>query len=243
MGFMQRAAASASKSVPQDGKITKKRKQDHKARREQLEDARIQALIQEAVDKREATRQVALEKHASADTHWKLDEKWNMGKDQVTTNHLDIVYVGYGDIDSIRETGVVEEAPGNGRMSTKQKTKTEKQACLERFYNIVLSRTNRLTLQEPEHDETENESDSFSSEGEDTHGKRKERHDGDDGDDSDASSSPNRSRSQSRSRRAADGGKVKEIRDKGKNKRPRFDRTRSTSSTKSRGQKKGPPRG
>ncbi|KAF4585728.1 Zinc finger domain-containing protein, CCHC-type [Ophiocordyceps camponoti-floridani] len=186
MGFMQRAAASASKSVPQDGKISKKRKQDHKARREQFEDARIQALIQEAVDNREATRQVALEKHASADTHWKLDDKWNMAKNQGPAEQLDIVYVGYGDIDSTRETGVVEEAPGNGRMSTKQKKNTEKQ--------------------EPAHDETDNESDNFSSEGEDTHRKRKERHDGDD---SDASSSQNRSRSRSRSRRAADGGKAK----------------------------------
>ncbi|RCI09893.1 hypothetical protein L249_8422 [Ophiocordyceps polyrhachis-furcata BCC 54312] len=120
MRFMQRAAASASS----DG--VKKRKLDDSSALGRINTQIDEALIQAALDDQEATRQAALEKQKSADTHWKL-EQWNAVKGKGSAiSQLNVVYVGYGDIDSSRESGDTEDAPAKGRTSTRMGARSDR---------------------------------------------------------------------------------------------------------------------
>ncbi|RDA86700.1 hypothetical protein CP532_4184 [Ophiocordyceps camponoti-leonardi (nom. inval.)] len=182
MRFMQRAAASASS----DG--VKKRKLDDPTALGRINAQIDEALIKAALDNQEATRQAALEKQNSADTHWRLD-KWSEVKGEGSaTTQLNVVYVGYGDIDSSRESGETEDAPAKGRTSTRAKKKPDSKACLD-----------PLTAWRDDSNDQSNED-------AEAHGKRKIRHDSDD---SEASSPKDRSHAQSRSRRFGGDGKAK----------------------------------
>lgn len=133
MKFMQRAAASASSAAsPDSGGGSKKRKYDRLPAQGRFDAQIDQALIQAALDNQEATRQAALEKHAAADTHWTLDNTWHEAATaDATSTPLNVVYVGYGDIDSDNESGDVEDAPAKGRTSTQVDKNTSRKARLD----------------------------------------------------------------------------------------------------------------
>ncbi|KAG5930402.1 hypothetical protein E4U42_001648, partial [Claviceps africana] len=118
MKFMQRAVASASSagSPDSDGPSMKKRKVDRSPAPGRIDPNIDQALIQAALDDQEATRQAALEKHSAADTHWVLKTKIDEAQRQKQSRPLNVVYVGYGDIDSDDNN---EDNPAEGRTSTK----------------------------------------------------------------------------------------------------------------------------
>ncbi|KAG5935394.1 hypothetical protein E4U53_000441 [Claviceps sorghi] len=117
MKFMQRAVASASSagSPDSDGPSLKKRKVDRSPGPGRIDPNIDQALIQAALDDQEATRQAALEKHSAADTHWVLKMKIDEAQTQKQSRPLNIVYVGYGEIDSDDNN---EDNPAKGRTST-----------------------------------------------------------------------------------------------------------------------------
>ncbi|PFH59625.1 hypothetical protein XA68_12087 [Ophiocordyceps unilateralis] len=186
MKFMQRSVASASESASQEGKTSsKKRKHGYSSEQGRADSKIDEALIQTALENQEAARQAALAKHTAADSHWKLEDKWNVVKGQgSTTKQLNVVYVGYGDIDSSLESGDTEEAPAKGRTSTRQDKKVGGQ------------------LDEPQNDQTDDESDNSSLDGSETRRKRKDRHD------SDASSSQDRSRTSETGTKACRGGRA-----------------------------------
>lgn len=127
MKFMQRAVASASSTGSPDSDVpsNKKRKLDHSPAPGRIDTNIDQALIQAALDDQEATRQAALAKHSAADTHWVL--KTNFEKPQIKkqSNPLNIVYVGYGDIDSSNDSGDNEDDPAEGRTYQKRSKKAE----------------------------------------------------------------------------------------------------------------------
>ena len=84
-----------------------------------------QAAIQAALDDQEAKRQAALEKHGvGADTHWVLKTAFSQA--QPAKAPMNIVYVGYGDIDTSDDSGDNEDAPAKGRTSTKDYKKKPK---------------------------------------------------------------------------------------------------------------------
>ncbi|RDA90667.1 hypothetical protein CP533_4670 [Ophiocordyceps camponoti-saundersi (nom. inval.)] len=127
MKFMQRAVASASS----DG--AKKRKLDDTSIGGRIDAQIDEAIIKAALENQEATRQAALEKQDAADTHWRL-EKWNAVKGEGSAvSKLNVVYVGYGDIDSSREPGDIEDAPAKGRTSTRAEKTLKSKACLARL--------------------------------------------------------------------------------------------------------------
>lgn len=117
MKFMQRAAASASSngSPGSDVPSSKKRKLDYSPAPGRINPNIDHALIQAALNDQEATRQAALAKHSAADTHWIL--KTNIGKsqDKKQSHPLNIVYVGYGDIDASKDSDENEDNPAEGR--------------------------------------------------------------------------------------------------------------------------------
>lgn len=128
MKFMQRAAASAG-STPgsdTDGHSAKKRKIAHQEMTDRRFSAHIdQALFQAANDERDAARQAALKKHAAAaDTFWTLDTDW--AKKPPTTRSLNVVHVGYGELDSSEE----EDDPKVARTSTSDYKKAKAKVCL-----------------------------------------------------------------------------------------------------------------
>ncbi|POR34836.1 Uncharacterized protein TPAR_04958 [Tolypocladium paradoxum] len=205
MKFMQRAAASASSAGSPDSEApsSKKRKLKGSPAESRINANIDRALIQAALDGEEATRQAALAKHSSADTHWVLSNTLDKAKAGKTTNRpLNIVYVGYGDMDSSDGSGDNEDAPAKGRTSTK-------------------------STSDQEHESADGDSDDQSSEESDEpKRKRKSRHS------SEAADSPlaqDRSRSQSRSRHSAEGARAKEFRDKRKKKEVRLNQLVSIS--------------
>lgn len=125
MKFMQRAAASASSNGSPDSDVpsSKKRKLDHSPAPGRIDPNIDQALIQAALDDQEATRQAALAKHSAADTHWTLKTKFDTS--QSKKHPLNIVYVGYGEIDSPNDSGDNEDNPTEGRTYSKRSKKTE----------------------------------------------------------------------------------------------------------------------
>ena len=130
MKFMQRAAASSaaasSPATDSEDQTSKRRKLQHGAAAQTRFNAEIdQASIQAANDEREAKRQVALEKHATAaDTHWVLRN--NVKKDRAARmlrKPMRVVYVGYGNCDLSDEEGL--DDPRAGRTSTKKPESTK----------------------------------------------------------------------------------------------------------------------
>ncbi|UKZ54972.1 hypothetical protein TrVGV298_008787 [Trichoderma virens] len=124
MKFMQRAVASAPSPQSDDSsQSSKKRKLRHsasKAAEERVSALIDQASIKAALEDQEAKRQAALAQHTATGAHWVLNtklDKLNAGKPSEPS--LNIVYVGYGDIDSSNESGG-EDAPQSGRTSTRK---------------------------------------------------------------------------------------------------------------------------
>ncbi|KAI6772050.1 hypothetical protein HG530_003008 [Fusarium avenaceum] len=116
MKFMQRAVASENSSPASETHSSKKRKTAHSPVAGRLDLNIDQAAIQAALDAQETTRQTALEQHVGADTRWVLDS--NITSSKATSQSktpLNVVYVGYGDIDSSNDSGDNEDAPSNGQ--------------------------------------------------------------------------------------------------------------------------------
>ncbi|PHH68214.1 hypothetical protein CDD82_720 [Ophiocordyceps australis] len=118
MKFMQRAAASTDPNS--DNSCSKKRKANGSSVQGRLDVNIDQALIQAAIDQQEATRQAALKEHSLVDTQWTMNntlrqKSWNEAEEKP----LDIVYVGYCDIDSANQMDNNMEAPATGLTSTK----------------------------------------------------------------------------------------------------------------------------
>lgn len=129
MKFMQRAAASASSTASADSDVSsaKKRKLDHSPAPGRINPNIDRAVIQAALDEEEATRQAALAKHSSVDTHWVLDSSFVGAKSgKAPEPSLNVVYVGYGDWDSDNGSGG-EDVITKGRTSTRP-VKAAKQA-------------------------------------------------------------------------------------------------------------------
>lgn len=119
MKFMQRAMASASSAGSSDSDVpsSKKRKLDQSLAPGRIDPNINQALIQAALHDQEAARQAALAKHSAADTHWVLKMKVDEAQSQKESRPLNVVYVGYGEIDSDDDNN--EDSPAKGRTSTK----------------------------------------------------------------------------------------------------------------------------
>ncbi|ODA82848.1 hypothetical protein RJ55_01357 [Drechmeria coniospora] len=212
MKFMQRAAASASStaSPDSDGNSSKKRKLHHSPAEGKFSANIDRALIQAALDEEEAARQAALQRHAAHDTHWVLDGSWDKSNPGSQANgSLNVVYVGYGDIDSSTESGDVNDAPTKGRTSTKPDKKTE----------IEESKTAPTTGDDDSSDQSSEESD-------EPKRKRRSRHSMDN---SNSSLRSDRSRSQSRPRQPAERATANELRHKRRQKDIRLNQLTSIS--------------
>ncbi|CEI38964.1 hypothetical protein FVEN_g10052 [Fusarium venenatum] len=129
MKFMQRAVASENSSPASETHSSKKRKTDHSSPAGRLDLNIDQAAIQAALDAQETKRQEALEKHVGADTRWVLNNSFAGSKatSQAKTP-MNVVYVGYGDIDSSNDSGDNEDALTAGRTSTNSSKKANNQA-------------------------------------------------------------------------------------------------------------------
>lgn len=135
MKFMQRAVASASSSSPQSddsSQNSKKRKLRHSAAtaaEERVSALIDQASIKAALEDQEAKRQAALAQHTATGAHWVLNTKLDkLNACRPSEPALNVIYVGYGDIDSSDESGG-EDAPQIGRTSTRKPKVEENQAC------------------------------------------------------------------------------------------------------------------
>ncbi|KAM3469024.1 hypothetical protein MY5147_007382 [Beauveria neobassiana] len=148
-----------------------------------------QASVDAAMQAQEAKRKAALEQHATGDTHWVLNTKFEKsltGKPSKVPRK--IVYVGYGDIDSENESGDGEDVAANGRTSThKPKPKNE-------------------SAQNPSDDESGDESGQGSDDSEESQPRKRK--------DTGPQREQSRSRSKSRTRPTAAEVKAKELRDK-----------------------------
>ncbi|KAF4955013.1 hypothetical protein FGADI_4852 [Fusarium gaditjirri] len=116
MKFMQRAVASENSSPDSETQSSKKRKTGHSPAAGRLDLNIDQAAIKAALDAQETKRQEALEKHAGADTHWVLDNPLaGLKAASHTKAPLNVVYVGYGDMDSSNDSGDNEDVPRNAQ--------------------------------------------------------------------------------------------------------------------------------
>ncbi|TFB05330.1 hypothetical protein CCMA1212_002838 [Trichoderma ghanense] len=128
MKFMQRAVASAASSPQPDesSQTSKKRKLKHSATaaaEERISALIDQASIKAAIEEQEAKRQAALALHTATGAHWVLNTKLDkLNASKPSEPSLNVVYVGYGDIDSSNESGG-EDAPQSGRTSTRKPKK------------------------------------------------------------------------------------------------------------------------
>ncbi|QPH01796.1 hypothetical protein C2857_005999 [Epichloe festucae Fl1] len=208
MKFMQRAVASTSSSgsPDSDAPSVKKRKLGQSPAPGRIDPNIDQALIQAALDDQEATRQAALEKHSAADSHWVLKTRLDKPQSQKQSRPLNIVYVGYGDVDSDDNN---EDSSAEGRTSTKP------------------LKQNEGTKGQETSDSTDESSRSSADDGSNTNRKRKNR-----SSDANSNTSNNfvRSRSQSRSRSDKESIRAKEFRDKRKKKEVRLNNLTSISS-------------
>lgn len=130
MKFMQRAIASSSAaaSPESDSHSAKKRKLDHGSPAGRLSMDFDQASVDAAMQAQEAKRKTALDQHTASDTHWVLNLKLEKSTvPRPTKAARQIVYVGYGDIDSENDSG--EDVAANGRTST-HKPKPKSEVCL-----------------------------------------------------------------------------------------------------------------
>ncbi|RGP81613.1 zinc finger domain-containing cchc-type [Fusarium longipes] len=129
MKFMQRAVASENSSPASETHSSKKRKTDHSPVAGRLDLNIDQATIQAALDAQETKRQEALEKHVGADTRWVLNNAFAGSKaTSRAATPMNVVYVGYGDIDSSNDSGDNEDVPAAGRTSTNSFKKAKTQA-------------------------------------------------------------------------------------------------------------------
>ncbi|KAL7822376.1 hypothetical protein V8C26DRAFT_388681 [Trichoderma gracile] len=132
MKFMQRAVASAASSPQPDesSQASKKRKLKHSATaaaEERISAMIDQASIKAAIEEQEAKRQAALALHSATGAHWVLNTKLDkLNASKPSEPSLNVVYVGYGDIDSDNESGG-EDAPQSGRTSTRKPKVVEDQ--------------------------------------------------------------------------------------------------------------------
>ncbi|EXV04207.1 zinc knuckle domain protein [Metarhizium robertsii] len=209
MKFMQRAAASASSngSPGSDVPSSKKRKLDYSPAPGRINPNIDHALIQAALNDQEATRQAALAKHSAADTHWVLKTNIDKSQDKKQSHPLNIVYVGYGDIDASKDSDENEDNPAEGRTYHKPlKTEQSNERCNSDKSGDESRRT------------SDDESDSIGRDhttGSSDENKRM---------------ATSRSRSQSRSRHSHQASKAKEFRDKRKKKEVRLNKLTSISS-------------
>ncbi|KAM0222552.1 hypothetical protein ACHAPQ_002199 [Fusarium lateritium] len=202
MKFMQRAVASENSSPASETHSSKKRKTAHSPESGRFDLNIDQAAIQAALDAQETTRQTALEQHVGADTRWVLDG--NITSSKATSQSktpLNVVYVGYGDIDSSNDSGDNEDAPSNARTSTNSFKKAINQAC------------------RPLHDEEDSEDEDSDDADTPVHGQKRKP----------SSDSPSRSRSRSQSRPNAESLKAKEFRERRKKKEVKLTKPTSIS--------------
>jgi hypothetical protein len=108
---------------------SKKRKFDHSPAPGRINPNIDQALIKAALDDQEATRQAALAKHSATDTHWVLKTNFGQPQSKKQSHPLNIVYVGYGDIDTSNDATENEDDAAQGRTYNKRPQTTEK-VCL-----------------------------------------------------------------------------------------------------------------
>ncbi|KAG8419932.1 hypothetical protein J3458_004760 [Metarhizium acridum] len=209
MKFMQRAAASAPSngSSGSDVSSSKKRKLDHSPAPGRINPNIDHALIQAALDDQEATRQAALAKHSAADTHWVLKTNIDKSHGKRQSHPLNIVYVGYGDIDASKDSDENEDNPAEGRTYHKP-LKTEQST----------GRGNSDKSGDESSRTSDDESDSIG------------RNHRTGSSDENKRMTPSRSRSQSQSRQSHRASKAKEFRDKRKKKEVRLNKLTSISS-------------
>ncbi|KAF4470173.1 Zinc finger domain-containing CCHC-type [Fusarium albosuccineum] len=130
MKFMQRAVASGNSSPDPEAHSAKKRKLGHSPATGRIDVNIDEAAIKAALSDQEAKRQAALDKHVGGDTHWVLNNAWSGSKAASNSKQpLNVVYVGYGDIDSSNDSGDNEDAPARGRTSTGNYKSSKNQAC------------------------------------------------------------------------------------------------------------------
>lgn len=125
MKFMQRAIASNSNAASPESETSsaKKRKLDHGSPAGRLSMDFDQASVDAAMNAQEAKRKAALQQHATGDTHWVLNTKFEKPTAAKPAKApRKIVYVGYGDIDSENDSGDGEDVAANGRTSTHKPT-------------------------------------------------------------------------------------------------------------------------
>ncbi|KAL7944498.1 hypothetical protein V8C42DRAFT_326963 [Trichoderma barbatum] len=209
MKFMQRAVASASSPQSDDSsQASKKRKFKHSsatAAEERVSALIDQASIKAALEDQEAKRQAALAQHTASGAHWVLNtklDKLNAGRPSKPS--LNVVYVGYGDIDSSNESGG-EDAPQSGRTSTRKPKPVENQKPSS-----------------GKDDRPDEESSSDDDEDDDSAPKRKSRR-------LDNGDSSSRSQSRSRPRVSEESIKAKDFREKRKKKEIRLNNISSIS--------------
>lgn len=205
MKFMQRAVASENSSPASETHSSKKRKTEHSPAAGRLDLKINQAAIQAALDAQETKRQEALEKHVGADTRWVLNDALVGSKapNQVKTP-MNVVYVGYGDIDSSNDSGDNEDAPAAGRTSTNSFKKANNQ---------------KQEAQKASDDEEDSEDEDSDHADTPSQGRKRKP----------STDSPSHSRSRSRSRPNPENNKAKEFRDKRKKKEVKLSRPTSIS--------------
>ncbi|UKZ80753.1 hypothetical protein TrVFT333_008517 [Trichoderma virens FT-333] len=197
MKFMQRAVASAPSPQSDDSSQTSK------AAEERVSALIDQASIKAALEDQEAKRQAALAQHTATGAHWVLNtklDKLNAGKPSEPS--LNIVYVGYGDIDSSNESGG-EDAPQSGRTSTRKPKKP--------------------SSGKDDRPDEESSSDDDDDDDDDANPKRKSRR-------LDSGDGSSRSQSRSRPRFSEESQKAKDFREKRKKKEVRLNNISSISS-------------
>ncbi|KOS19221.1 hypothetical protein ESCO_000722 [Escovopsis weberi] len=141
MKFMQRAVASSASSSsspaspdtdPQSSSKRRKLQHNPSPAQSRLHAQIDEAAIKAALEDQEAKRQAALSQHLAADSHWVINPsliKPGASAAKTTPAPLNIVYVGYGDIDSGNESGY-EDSPQIGRTYNQApKAAEKKKAC------------------------------------------------------------------------------------------------------------------
>ena len=211
---MQRAAASTSPATPDSGsQSSKKRKLDHSSKEGRLSMNMDQAAIQAAINEQQATRQAALDRHVTGDTHWVLKSTLD-GADSKKKEEppLRIKYIGYGDVDSGDESGDPEDEAQTGRTSTNnyKKTASKVRHCPEThsWHSLLTFEQKQKTSASETNGNESAGSDSEDSDSEASPAGRSQRPQ------DSKSSSRNGSRSRSRSIQRSESVKAKELRDK-----------------------------
>lgn len=127
MKFMQRAAASASSAgTPSSDERSAKRRKEHSSPAGAANGLVDQAAIQAALKDQEDKRQAALENHTVdwADTHWVLPETL-VPVARTPGTPLNVVYVGFADIDASSGSDDEKKSAKNGRKQTGNYKKVE----------------------------------------------------------------------------------------------------------------------